>query len=299
MSATCPGVCVDIAGMPLDDPIVMHDYDRNWPAIFRLRARAIVAALGGDVVSVNHVGSTAVPGLVSKPIIDISVAHAKPGLPAEATDAMAKLGYECYGSAGVPGRTFFRLEPGADGSPAVHVHVFTAGHPALKRDVRFRNALRASPALRREYSQIKCALALRFRNNLEAYNAGKEEFIGRVAGMREAPARWTDLVVTDETINQAVRDGGTSTNGQGEPLRRTAHLRPVTIREITAMTAMLPVTTANQSRSAARQSRSAAGQSPSAARQSPSGAGQSPSAATKPTRLVTARLHRGDLDLAG
>ncbi len=176
--------------MPLDGPIIIADYDAAWPGLFHEHEAAMQRALGGRIALIEHIGSTAVPGLAAKAIIDVIIGHTPPGVDDTTVAAMTELGYDYHGNFGVPGRGFFRLEPKSPTDPAVHVHIFPEGHPSLARDISFRNSLRSDPDLAHRYAVLKRTLAAMYRNDLDAYNLGKEGFITQVAGARPAPAAW-------------------------------------------------------------------------------------------------------------
>lgn len=90
--------------MSLDENVVVVDYDPAWPGIFSLERRRICSTLGVSEADLEHIGSTAVPGLAAKPIVDLmlGVEAYPPGQ--EVVSALAGLGYECIGEAGVTGR---------------------------------------------------------------------------------------------------------------------------------------------------------------------------------------------------
>lgn len=161
----------------MSEPVVIVDYDSAWPDQFkRLRARA-AAALGGLAVAIEHVGSTSVPGLAAKPIIDMDVAVASPaGVPA-AIERLAAIGYVHEGDLGLAGREAFTAPPGG---PAHHLYVCVVGAREYRRHLAFRNRLRADPDAARAYGELKRALAQRHRDDRLAYTDAKDEFVERV-----------------------------------------------------------------------------------------------------------------------
>ena len=158
------------------DAIVIADYDPAWPARFEEERAAIVAALGeatGGGVTIEHVGSTAVPGLAAKPIIDIMVGVGDPAAAERCVRPLEGIGYVYRGEAGVPGRLFFRK-----GNPRTHhVHVAQFGGEIWRRTLLFRDFLRAHPEAARQYGQAKRELARRFRASPEAYGPAKEPVV--------------------------------------------------------------------------------------------------------------------------
>jgi GrpB-like predicted nucleotidyltransferase (UPF0157 family) len=155
----------------------LAEYDANWPRLFEAEKRLIERALAPFAPRIEHVGSTSVPGLPSKPIIDVAIAL--DGLrDAEACVApLALLGYEYKGENGVPGRLFF-----AKGAPrrTHHIHMVEAGGTLWRDYLHFRNYLRENPPATREYAALKRRLAGEFPADREAYTKAKEPFIRRV-----------------------------------------------------------------------------------------------------------------------
>ncbi len=156
------------------EPVVVVPYDPAWPAAFaRLRDR-LAAALGERAVGIEHVGSTAVPGLDAKPIVDIDVV-VRPERPlAEIVDALAALGYRYLGDLGIHGREAFRAPAGL---PRHHLYVCPAGSAALTAHLALRDVLRADPELAAQYGALKRELAARYRDDRDAYAEGKTHFI--------------------------------------------------------------------------------------------------------------------------
>jgi GrpB-like predicted nucleotidyltransferase (UPF0157 family) len=158
----------------MPDPVVIAAYAPRWPACFaRLRDR-LATALGPLAVRIEHVGSTAVPGLAAKPIIDLDVVVATQGDLSAVIERLRPLGYRHEGDLGVPGRDAFASPPG---SPAHHLYVCPADSPALARHLALRDLLRADPEAARAYGDLKRTLAARFGDDRVAYTEGKTLFI--------------------------------------------------------------------------------------------------------------------------
>jgi GrpB-like predicted nucleotidyltransferase (UPF0157 family) len=157
--------------------IEIADYDPRWPAIFAaLRAR-IADALGSLAQRIEHVGSTAVPGLPAKPIIDMDVVIATwSDLPAT-IEHLQPLGYHHEGDLGVPGREAFTTPPD---TPPHHLYVCTTDSPQLAHHLAFRDHLRGHPNTARAYAELKSSLAQRFRADRGAYTDAKTTFIERI-----------------------------------------------------------------------------------------------------------------------
>ncbi|HET7627295.1 MAG TPA: GrpB family protein [Bacillales bacterium] len=150
-------------------------YDPSWPEQFREEAEAIRQACAGIVsLRLHHIGSTSVPGLAAKPILDLlGEAESLEGIDA-AEERLAALGYEARGENGIPGRRFF--QKGGD-ARSHHLHLFRCGDANVLRHLAFRDYLCACPEVVRAYGQLKKRLAERFPADIEKYIAGKQEFV--------------------------------------------------------------------------------------------------------------------------
>ena len=161
----------------LANPVVIADYDPRWPGTFQQLRDRLAATLGPLAVAIEHVGSTAVPGLAAKPIIDLDVVIAdRADLPA-VIDRLRPLGYLHEGDLGVPGREAFTTPAGA---PPHLLYVCVTGTPALERHLAFRDALRANPSLAGAYGDLKRTLAARLADDRAGYTEAKSAFIEQV-----------------------------------------------------------------------------------------------------------------------
>jgi GrpB-like predicted nucleotidyltransferase (UPF0157 family) len=155
--------------------VVLVAYDATWPVRFEAIRAEIEGACGGLVVCVEHVGSTAVPGLVAKPIIDV-----QPGLRAfndgfACVEPMVRLGYTSRGEWGMPGRHYF-VRDDADGLRE-HVHMLVVDSDRWHEMPLFRDYLIAHSAEARAYEALKQRLAEQFRFDREAYTQSKTAFV--------------------------------------------------------------------------------------------------------------------------
>src|SRR5688572_1151626 len=147
-----------------------------WVGLFEAEAERIAAALRPFGASIEHCGSTSVPGIPAKPIIDILIGLPVPLDVAAVTRALAAIGYEHATWAGVPGHEVF-----GKGEPRTHLlHAVPREGEAWARMLAFRDALRCDPALAAEYAALKQALAKRFPDDRSAYTDGKSSFVARV-----------------------------------------------------------------------------------------------------------------------
>ena len=164
------------------EPIEVVDYDAAWPAEYeRLRER-VTEALGGLVRRVEHVGSTAVPGLAAKPVVDL-YAVAEAGALDEAIARLEAIGYIHEGELGVPGRAGFAWP---SGERRHHLYLCAPDHEGLEELIRLRDYLRGHPADVAEYGDLKKVLAKEHQDDREAYHRGKSAFIERILGKVES-----------------------------------------------------------------------------------------------------------------
>ena len=160
-------------------PVIIVDYDPQWPARYEIATRAILNAVGPTLESIEHVGSTAVPGLAAKPIIDImpGIRRFEDGF--ECVPPLEALGYEFRGENGIPGRHYFDHfdRDGSQGTGIQHVHMVTMDSEFWTDQLLFRDYLMANPEHAEKYAQLKRSLAERHRNEREDYTEGKSDFI--------------------------------------------------------------------------------------------------------------------------
>jgi len=165
-------------------PIEVVAYDPNWPVEYEALAAVLRQAVGDVAVSIEHVGSTSVPGLASKPILDIDIIMAsRDDLPAIA-ERLARLGYAHNGDQGCPGREAFKYPDATvphDGSgrrwPTHHLYACDVDNIYYRRHVAFRDYLRAHADVAKEYGELKLSLAETYRNDRNGYTEAKTEFV--------------------------------------------------------------------------------------------------------------------------
>jgi GrpB-like predicted nucleotidyltransferase (UPF0157 family) len=167
-----------------DEPLRIVPHDARWPRMFEAERELVEAAVGDRVETMDHVGSTAVPGLYAKPVIDVLVVVRSLGDAEGCVRPLEGLGYECRGEAGVPGRLFFRKFRG--GLRAFHLHMAGTGSGFWGEHLLFRDYLREHPQGAREYARLKRELAERFRDDREAYSDAKAGFVREVVRLAGA-----------------------------------------------------------------------------------------------------------------
>jgi GrpB-like predicted nucleotidyltransferase (UPF0157 family) len=161
----------------VSESIVISEYDPRWPELFCELRDGLPAGLRMRAWSIEHVGSTAVPGLAAKPIIDIDVVVADEADVAEAIAMLAAAGYPHKGDAGVPGRAAFDQPQHL---PEHHLYVCVEGAGPLVAHLRLRDHLRANPDTAGEYAALKRGLAAAYGDDRAGYTEAKTAFIEAV-----------------------------------------------------------------------------------------------------------------------
>lgn len=156
--------------------IVVVAHDPMWSHKFESEAALLRETLGSAAVAIHHIGSTAVPSIFAKPVIDILVEVASLVVVDERAASLEALGYEAKGEFGIPGRRYFRKDNAA-GIREHQIHAFVADSGEVHRHLAFRDYLRSHPAVAEKYSQLKRDLAMRHPYDSEAYMTGKDPFI--------------------------------------------------------------------------------------------------------------------------
>ena len=155
--------------------VVVAEYDPAWPQEFEREAALLSRVFGANLAAIHHIGSTAVPGLAAKPIVDIMPVVCD----LEAVDAhradFEALGYEYLDEFGIPGRRYMRK----GGDERTHqVHVFKAGDEVnITRHLAFRDYLKTHPEVKNEYAVLKLRLAEKYLYDIDAYCDGKDAFV--------------------------------------------------------------------------------------------------------------------------
>jgi GrpB-like predicted nucleotidyltransferase (UPF0157 family) len=154
--------------------VIVTDYDTSWPATFLALQRMIREVLRDLADSVEHVGSTSVPGLAAKPIIDIDAIVSHRDRVSAATERLRLLGYVHQGNLGIEDREAYETPAGL---PAHHLYVCISGSPALINHITVRDYLRTHPECAAAYGRLKKELARRFPYDVGQYTRAKSEFI--------------------------------------------------------------------------------------------------------------------------
>lgn len=176
--------------------IVVVDYDPVWPEVFEQLRSAIWPVVSDIASAIEHVGSTAVPGLAAKPIIDLTiVVPTKTDVP-RSIECLSRLGYVHRGNLGIEGREAF-VSP--ETLPAHHLYVCPRDSIALANHLAVRDHLRMHPETAREYGQLKKQLAIEFPNDIDRYIEGKTDLILRILRAANFPA---EELLSIERVNR-------------------------------------------------------------------------------------------------
>ena len=181
--------------------IIVVDYDPSWPQLFESLRSPVWSALADIAISIEHVGSTAVPGLAAKPVIDIDVV-----VPEEKVSAgiarLQALGYEHRGDLAVPQREAFRRRPV---SPLHNLYLCPSTSPALANHLAIRDHLRTNPSEARNYGDLKKRLALEFAHDIDGYVEAKTTFLVAILRKLGFPK---DALAEIERINRRPTGAG-------------------------------------------------------------------------------------------
>lgn len=161
--------------------IILSDYDPAWPTLFAQERGRVAEVLGSMVIGIEHVGSTAVPGLVAKPIIDLLITvRSLPAIKQDCIQALQTLGYMYLpeSEAWLPDEMLFRKTAGKQWTH--HLHVMEPTSPRWEEFVLIRDYLRAHRDIASAYGQLKYALALVFGEDIVGYRDAKRPFVRAV-----------------------------------------------------------------------------------------------------------------------
>ena len=180
--------------------ITVLNYDPEWPLKYERERKAIAEILDGNGISIYHIGSTSVPGLVAKPIIDMMAVVRSLEKVDDARGKFSELGYEYLGEFGIAGRRYFRK----GGDERTHqIHIFQADDwNNIGRHLAFRDYMRTHEKERVEYAEIKTALAQRFPYDIDGYCDGKDAFVREMEkrALLEYDGTWDRLYIAARKV---------------------------------------------------------------------------------------------------
>jgi len=154
-------------------------HNPRWRDAFEAEAKHVADALGENVVVIHHIGSTAIPNIYAKPVIDLLVEVRDITEVDGRSSAMESLGYEVMGEYGIAGRRYFRKET-REGIRTHHIHAFEAGSAEVERHLAFRDYMIAHPGDAQRYSELKRKLAEEHPQSIDEYMDGKDGFIKEI-----------------------------------------------------------------------------------------------------------------------
>jgi len=164
------------------EPIFLVPYDARWPATYDSECYRLLSLFPMQLRAVEHIGSTAVPGMLAKPIIDILAGVDSMTIADSLFEPILRNGYTTSRAFNqmLPDRRWFMRS--RDGHRTHHLHVVAFGGPTWHRHLTFRDRLRSDSALAQSYAQLKADLAIRFQYDREAYTDAKSVFVDSVLG---------------------------------------------------------------------------------------------------------------------
>lgn len=164
----------------MDAVVVAHD--PRWARDFAREAAAIRDALDDVPIALHHIGSTAIAGILAKPVIDLLGIVDDPAAIDRRAAALRGLGYEVMGPHGIDGRRYFRKSD-ANGRRTHHLHVFATGSAHIERHLAFRDYLRHHPLKAAEYSRLKARITRGGSVSRHAYVEAKDPFVVRTSAL--------------------------------------------------------------------------------------------------------------------
>lgn len=157
--------------------VIVLPHDNEWTVLFAEEADKLKSILGEQVDSVHHFGSTSVPGLAAKPIIDILLVVEDITFVDNYNDGLQVIGYTGKGENGIAGRRYF--QKGGD-DRTHHLHIYQIGSPEIHRHLVFRDYLRSHPFAVKEYGELKKQLGQQFPYDIDSYILGKEDLASKI-----------------------------------------------------------------------------------------------------------------------
>ncbi len=176
----------------MSNPVIIVPYDSQWPDEFNKIKNMLLMHLNDLILSIEHIGSTSVPNLSAKPIIDINMIMESYEVFPDIVNRLKEIGYKHRGDLGIKGREAFQ-QPSNNEFIDFHLYCSPRDSEALRRHIQFREYLRNHSEARQEYENLKINLAQKFRDDRVAYTESKTEFIQNIlrkCSMEESRMAW-------------------------------------------------------------------------------------------------------------
>ena len=174
---------------PKDEPVTIEAYSEEWQERYRVERRALLGALAGTIVGLEHIGSTSIPGLAAKPTVDLMLGTLAWPWPDAYDATLATLGYNHYKTPAEDGRWRVYLKPWEGRQRGYHLHVVEHDSEHWLSHLLFRDFLRDHIAEAKRYEALKLELARNFANDRTAYQEGKSQLIAELTRSAEEWAR--------------------------------------------------------------------------------------------------------------
>jgi GrpB-like predicted nucleotidyltransferase (UPF0157 family) len=168
--------------------IRLEPHDPEWAQLYERERARLAVALGHHVLDLQHVGSTAIPGIRAKPILDIAAAVASYEAASVCVALLEALGYTYRGENGIPRRRYFVLRAPDGETTLIHLHMLEVDSAEWENHLLFRDYLRAHPADAQAYQALKEQLMTRHPHDRGAYTEGKEAFVSRIVELARLAA---------------------------------------------------------------------------------------------------------------
>jgi GrpB-like predicted nucleotidyltransferase (UPF0157 family) len=161
--------------IPEQRKVVLEEHNPEWLIHAEQEKKQLLSQLPIEIIDIHHIGSTSIPGIKAKPILDFVLEIQRMEDLMDNQDILIQMGYRPKGESGIPGRQFFTKD--TNGSRSHHLHAFETGHPDIIRHIAFRDYLRSNPEAARKYEELKERLAQRFPQKSGDYTEAKSDFI--------------------------------------------------------------------------------------------------------------------------
>jgi GrpB-like predicted nucleotidyltransferase (UPF0157 family) len=159
--------------------VLVVPYNKEWPRMYQEEINRVFPVLQNEIVAMYHIGSTSIPGMWAKPIIDILLEVRAISKIDDYNEAMINLGYEPRGELGIPGRRYFSREEPED-VRTHHIHAFETGNIGIERHLAFRDYMIAHQKDAEKYADLKKQLAQQYPRDIDSYIEGKESFVNEM-----------------------------------------------------------------------------------------------------------------------